>query len=47
MTVFRQRLKISEIGLIIERVYERLKIRFRNRKGRRRLAKITLNQFKN
>jgi hypothetical protein len=47
MAVFRQRLKISGIGLAIERACERLKIRFRNRRGRRRRAKITLGQFKN
>jgi hypothetical protein len=47
ITVFRQRLRISKIRLIIERVYERLKIRFRNRKKRRRRAKITPGQFKN
>jgi hypothetical protein len=41
MAAFRQRLKISEIELIIERVYEYLKIRFRNRRRRRRRAKIT------
>jgi hypothetical protein len=47
IAAFRQQLKISEIGLAIERAYERLKIRFRNRKGRRRRAKITSGQFKN
>jgi hypothetical protein len=32
IAAFRQRLKISEIKLIIERICERLKIRFRNQK---------------
>jgi hypothetical protein len=47
VAAFRQRLKISEIGLEIERAYERLKIKFRNRKRRRRRAKIISGQFKN
>jgi hypothetical protein len=47
MAAFRQRLRISQIGLAIERAYERLKISFRNRKGRRRRAKIISNQLKN
>jgi hypothetical protein len=46
VAAFRQRLKISGIGRIIERVCERLKIRFRNRKKRRRCAKITPDLFK-
>jgi hypothetical protein len=41
VAAFRQRLRISEIELIIERAYEYLKIRFRNRRRRRRRAKIT------
>jgi hypothetical protein len=46
MAAFRQRLKISEIELAIERAYERLKIKFHNRKRRKRRAKITPGQFK-
>jgi hypothetical protein len=41
MAAFRQQLRISEIELAIERIYERLKIRFRNRRKRRRRVKIT------
>jgi hypothetical protein len=47
IAIFRQRLRISEIKLIIERAYERLKITFCNRRRRRRRAEITPNQFKN
>jgi hypothetical protein len=47
IAAFRQRLKISEIELIIERVCERLKIKFRNRKRRKRRAKATPSQLKN
>jgi hypothetical protein len=43
MAAFRQRLRISGLGLVIERACERLKIRFRNRRERRRRAKITPN----
>jgi hypothetical protein len=46
MAAFRQRLKISEIGLVIEQAYERLKIRFRNLKKCKRRAKIISDQFK-
>jgi hypothetical protein len=45
--IFRQQLRISGIKLIIERICERLKIKFRNRKKRKRRAKITPDQFKN
>ena len=41
VAAFRQRLRISGTGRVIERAYERLKIRFRNRRGRRRRVKIT------
>jgi hypothetical protein len=47
IAVFRQRLKILEIELIIERVYEYLKIKFRNRKRRKHRVKVTSDQFKN
>jgi hypothetical protein len=47
IAAFRQQLKILEIKLIIEQICERLKIKFHNRKERRRRAKITPNQFKN
>jgi hypothetical protein len=41
IAVFRQRLRISEIELEIERICEHLKIKFRNRRRCRRRAKIT------
>jgi hypothetical protein len=47
VVIFRQRLRISGIKLIIERIYERLKIKFRNRKRRKHRAKIMPDQFKN
>jgi hypothetical protein len=47
MTVFRQRLKFLKIELAIERIYKRLKIKFRNRKERKDRAKITPGQLKN
>ncbi len=46
VAAFRQRLRILEIGRIIERAYERLRIRFYNRKERRRRVKITSDLFK-
>jgi hypothetical protein len=47
VAAFRQRLRISGIELAIERACERLKIRFRNRRGRKRRVKITSDPFKN
>src|SRR6266536_3328069 len=42
VAAFRQRLRISGTGRVIERAYERLKIRFRNRRERRRRVKIRI-----
>ena len=41
VAAFRQRLKILKTERVIERACERLRIRFRNRRGRRRRVRIT------
>jgi len=46
VAAFRQRLKILKTERVIERACERLKIRFRNRKERKRRVRITSDLFK-